>query len=682
MGGPVSYVRVYKNPDAAKKDKYSDVLEKINTQKTGISVLFNEPTVQNAMLFAPQRKNLFSWYPFKEKSSILVIGDECGAATGLLAANAKNITVLTEYAASADVYAYRFLDSRNLKIYAGELSEIIIGLESAFDYIILMPEYATPQMLKQISVLRKENTRIIIVANNRLGFKYLNGAKENETSRYLDGPFGYMDAQGVNYSKDEWQQILADNNAENAKFYYLYPDYLYTNEVFTDNLLPAPEKLSLFEPLFDGDVINLFDGNLLINKIVEKGEFAKHSNSFLIEIGPENNNISYAKVSCERAEKHQACTIICDTENGRIVKKVPAIGAAQAHIKNIEKFSEKLKQQCFGMPVDICECAFENGEINFPFVEGPTLRELIDKAVAECDEDKLLSLVEMLRKTVFYFSAGRTFTKSFKFITYFGNLDMPADLNSAAVSNIDLIADNIIVGPKNTIIDYEWVLDFPVPLEFIVFRSLYHNKAISSLSGELKNRVYEAAGLKSEYFPIFTLMENIFQNKIAGNIVKYSHIAKNVAPLVCNINDIDINKSAFQAKIYNAENPTEVYKTCNAVTQDITLSADLTGAAPERICIQTTAPGAIVKIKEVSAVKAGERQIISEFETNADVILNDDYYFANEPIVTVKNLEYSEISIKYFVYKYNDGFVATIINLINENQKLREQLQTKEETGE
>lgn len=40
-------------------------------------------------------------------------------------------------------------------------------------------------------------------------------------------------------------------------------------------------------------------------------------------------------------------------------------------------------------------------------------------------------------------------------------------------SNIDLIFENIILGDKYTIIDYEWSLDFPVPIEYIMFRSVF-----------------------------------------------------------------------------------------------------------------------------------------------------------------------------------------------------------------
>ena len=37
----------------------------------------------------------------------------------------------------------------------------------------------------------------------------------------------------------------------------------------------------------------------------------------------------------------------------------------------------------------------------------------------------------------------------------------------------DLIFENVILGDKYTIIDYEWSLDFPVPIEYIMFRSVF-----------------------------------------------------------------------------------------------------------------------------------------------------------------------------------------------------------------
>ncbi len=684
MGGPVSYVKVYKqNTETAANNKYQDLLEKLRLKKNGITVLTDEPNKLNAEFFAPQRKNLFSWYPFKEKSSILVIGDEGGAATGLLAANAKNITALTEYDASAEIYAHRFSDSRNLKIYSGNISELIIGFESAFDYIIIMPGYATPQMLKEVSVLKNENTTILIVAENRMGMKYLNGAKESKNNTFLEGPLGYIGAKQKYYSKPEWENILKENGANNYKFHYLYPDYYYVDEVYTDNLLPKEDSLKAFEPVFEENRISVLEQSKLINKILKNNEFTLYANSYFIEIPPsESNNIDYAKISCERSEKYQACTLIINTEEGKIVKKVPAVKAANEHILRIEKSFNKLQKQCVGMPIEICECEPQEDSVNFKYISGQTLGSKINNAIKNGNQEELLRLIESLRKTVNCLSSGRTFTKSFKFINYFGNISMPSDLNSAAVSNIDLIADNIISDDKNIIIDYEWVLDFPVPLEFIIFRSIYHNYAISSLSKELKNKVYEAAGLNSEHFAVFKLMEEIFQKKISGRVVKYSQIAKAAAPLVCNINDIDINKTVFKAKIYNAENPFQIYTACNAVTQDIHLTADFGHNPPKKVAFTPTSKGSIVKIKEITALKQGNSVTITDFETNANLVIGDDYYFVNEPVITVTTDDFSEISIKYFVYRFYDSDLESRINLILENNQLREKIKTLEETGE
>ena len=68
-----------------------------------------------------------------------------------------------------------------------------------------------------------------------------------------------------------------------------------------------------------------------------------------------------------------------------------------------------------------------------------------------------------------------------EFIEAFGRdaadrlLELTHEPLSYAVSNIDMIFENIMVsGDKYYCLDYEWVLDFPVPAQFIRYRNLHY----------------------------------------------------------------------------------------------------------------------------------------------------------------------------------------------------------------
>lgn len=60
-----------------------------------------------------------------------------------------------------------------------------------------------------------------------------------------------------------------------------------------------------------------------------------------------------------------------------------------------------------------------------------------------------------------------------KFKEVFGDVTLPDGLMAREYSNIDLIFENVILGDKYTIIDYEWSFGFPVPVEYIMFRSVF-----------------------------------------------------------------------------------------------------------------------------------------------------------------------------------------------------------------
>ena len=43
-----------------------------------------------------------------------------------------------------------------------------------------------------------------------------------------------------------------------------------------------------------------------------------------------------------------------------------------------------------------------------------------------------------------------------------------------AVTDIDFICRNVILGHPSTVIDYEWCFDFPIPVSYLVYRILHY----------------------------------------------------------------------------------------------------------------------------------------------------------------------------------------------------------------
>lgn len=61
-----------------------------------------------------------------------------------------------------------------------------------------------------------------------------------------------------------------------------------------------------------------------------------------------------------------------------------------------------------------------------------------------------------------------------EFCEVFGKYPGRTDYECVCPANVDLICSNIFMGEsQNQIIDYEWMFDFPVPVNFIMWRLIH-----------------------------------------------------------------------------------------------------------------------------------------------------------------------------------------------------------------
>ncbi|MBR1629509.1 MAG: hypothetical protein IJ679_09670 [Lachnospiraceae bacterium] len=133
----------------------------------------------------------------------------------------------------------------------------------------------------------------------------------------------------------------------------------------------------------------------------------------------------------------------------------------------------------------------ENDRAFFPFIEGVAASTKIEAELHHLP-DAVKKLNEFLDHVGDYhkeYVVEFEETEAFKEI--FGRLDY---VGAAAIgANIDEIPDNFFVTSEGlTLIDYEWVFSFPVPLRYIRFRSVYyfyvkHQSLIQRQSPEADN---------------------------------------------------------------------------------------------------------------------------------------------------------------------------------------------------
>lgn len=408
------------------------------------------------------RGNIVDWLPIGPTDKVLEIGAGCGAITDKLSQKAERVTCVDLSAKRSQINAWRNQDRDNIEIFVGNFSDIEPVLAADYDYICMIGvfEYGqsyihtkTPyeDFLRIMQKHVKDDGRIVIAIENKFGLKYWAGCKEDHSGIYFDGLEGYPEGGSARtFTRAGLEKIFKACGVTDYSFYYPYPDYKFPMVIYSDKRLPNQGELIDNMRNFDRDRMVLFNEKYVFDEIIRDGMFDSFSNSYMAVIG-KMPKVSYVKYSNDRARKYELRTEIWDTPEGKVVRKVPMNEEAQLHVRKMERFYRLLSERYegSGLSINPCRLAEDGTYAEFPYEQGVTLEELLDRCLAEDDAEE------------FY----RLFDRYLQLISYG---------EEESVADYDLIFANILVdGDKWTVIDYEWTLEKQVPTTEIAFRAVY-----------------------------------------------------------------------------------------------------------------------------------------------------------------------------------------------------------------
>ena len=165
-------------------------------------------------------------------------------------------------------------------------------------------------------MLLKENGRLLLAVDNRMGLKYFCGATEPYTNKAFAGVNHYKQkAKGYTFSKKEVEDIVSRAGFAHWKFYYLLPDYKFPQLIYTDDCLPEKnvgERLIPYYKRNDTLVVHELE---MYEDIIENGVFPFFANSFFVEcsLTEEVGEVVYAAISADRGEDRSFVTSIYKT---------------------------------------------------------------------------------------------------------------------------------------------------------------------------------------------------------------------------------------------------------------------------------------------------------------------------------------------------------------------------------
>lgn len=578
------------------------------------------------------RTNVFEWYPFKMNSSLLYIGDS---------------PILIDF----------FEGKFDLTV--SEISEIDSIKNTLFNYVVIDGVFDVldkkKESLSKVLSMMYPMGEIIILANNRLALRYFAGVKEFESDDF----FGHLKRTNLLYSKRQWESLCKDLSL-NYKFYYPYPDYLLTTQVLSDAWLTSNINLK-FED-YHSFRYELFNENEALQSLIDSGDFSVFSNSFMIVISNKQRDIVYSKISTERKDEFKICTNIVKKNEGYIVEKVALTEKGIQHFNEINEFyknSQKQNEKWF----KYCPVRQIDNKLIFDFIDGQNLESLVDLYAKNNDFDKVFKTMDLLYEII---SDGiiESFNVNEEFLNVFGNHDFELLSNEKSIRfcDIDIILENVVLtkNKKFYILDYEWVFDCTVPISFILYRAILHSMAISKLPSEQIDKLYKRYGISTELRGLYLSMEEHFQNYVSDKKISdyYTQLNSQVIELSKEQNrefldifvkqNINIEKNTlFNSKQIHFE---QEVNDCDIIIQ--------------------LGKKAIFKINDIKI----NDNLISNFQTNASFVINNDYYFLEIPQIQISNREKGLLKMNFYLFYYGEDCINDIINLIEMNHNLNKEL--------
>lgn len=221
------------------------------------------------MALAPLRENLLEWYEFKTDASLLQVGADFGALTGLFMRRVGKVDVWDEAEESLAVVGARFPEAAGEEAAGGRLSLIngsLKGLSESgkrYDYVVCVGTMKEPkeEWASLLASLLKPGGTLLLAAENRFGLKYMAGAGRDAVSVTRKGLFRLFPG---------------------CTFYYPMPDYRVPSAIYSDQFLPGKGELSGMHPLYDFPEYLSMDVGADFEAACEDGQFANFADSFLI----------------------------------------------------------------------------------------------------------------------------------------------------------------------------------------------------------------------------------------------------------------------------------------------------------------------------------------------------------------------------------------------------------------
>jgi 2-polyprenyl-3-methyl-5-hydroxy-6-metoxy-1,4-benzoquinol methylase len=209
----------------------------------------------------PRRANLLRPISSLLKGKILELGAGAGSITRFLGETGAEVIALEESPNLALIASRRTRDLNDVTIVCDNIQNM--SIQEKFDIVTLAnwPEYdkrsgsvadSTFDLLRNLRERLSPGGSLVLATPNKIGLKYLAGARENNTSIPFYGINDISEAFGVEtFGREELHQILLDAGFKNFSWFYPFPDHRLPTTILAEAAFGPPRSFDL-SALFAG----------------------------------------------------------------------------------------------------------------------------------------------------------------------------------------------------------------------------------------------------------------------------------------------------------------------------------------------------------------------------------------------------------------------------------------------
>lgn len=276
-----------------------------------------------------------------------------------------------------------------------------------------------------------------------------------------------------NLSLDEAKAFLEELGFTVQRCYYPYPNCDFPMRIYSDEYLPKVGELRIDRMRnFDREILIYQDEEALYDRLIERGRFREYANAYLLVAEKESKKelpvfVQYAN---DRAVEFQMKTEIWKKDDGFHVIKCPMSREAKKHSQSILRCYEHLKKETEHTGFSMNRCVKTETGLTLEFLTGKSLDEEIKNCLNNGEKEKAQALVREYVKRMLGM-AQEPFCLTEEFEQVFGSDREFVCSKSMKSTDIDLIFQNIICKEDWNVIDYEWTFEFPIPIDFVIYRA-------------------------------------------------------------------------------------------------------------------------------------------------------------------------------------------------------------------